>query len=103
MGTSTDGGVLLSRHGATYSAATGDVSAYSEMVERMLRLVLKNVPSDLREPARVSLINRWNRDWGVEAEDLEQLGTASANDNGSGVATEAVETASVAVRQQSCG
>jgi hypothetical protein len=104
MGTSTEGGVLLSRHGETYSAATGEVSAYSAMVERMLGMVLKGIPSHLRGSARVGLINRWNRDWGVEAEDLEQLGTAAANDNGSGPTTETVETAvpPLASARQAC-
>jgi hypothetical protein len=77
VGTSAAGGVLLSRHGASYSAAAGEVSSYSEVVEHMLGLVLKHVPSHLWKPARASLINRWHRDWGVEAEDLEQPGTAS--------------------------
>ena len=92
MGTSTEGAVLLSRHGVTYSAAPGEVSSYREALERMLGLVLAGFPSSLRERIRPVLINRWNRDWGVEAEDLERLGTASANDNGSGSATEPVET-----------
>jgi hypothetical protein len=92
IGTSSDGGLLLSRHDAPYSAAAGDVSAYSEVVERMLGVVLKNVPSHLRKAASVSLINRWNRDWGVEADDLQQLGTAAANENGAGIVTEEVET-----------
>jgi hypothetical protein len=90
MGTSTDGAVLLSRHGVTYSAAPGEISPYREALERMLGLVLAGFPASLRERARPMLINRWNRDWGVEADDLERLGTASANDNGSGV--EPVET-----------
>jgi hypothetical protein len=88
MGTSTDGTVLLSRHGATYSAATGEVSAYAAVLERMPGVVLKSLPP-LRERARVCLVRRWNRDWGVEAEDLAQLGVSSANDNGSAFATEA--------------
>jgi hypothetical protein len=92
MGTSSDGAVLLSRHGATYSAAASEVSAYPEVLEHMLGLVLAGLPASARERARQALINRWNRDWGVEAEDLEQLGTGSANDNGSGPATEEVET-----------
>jgi hypothetical protein len=92
MGTSSDGSVVLSRHGATYSAATGNVSAYPDVLERMLGLVLESIPSRLRERARVGLINQWNRDWGVEAEDLAQLGVASANHNRPGLATEAVDT-----------
>ena len=79
IGTSTDGTVLLSRHGATYSAAANEVSAYPELLERMLGMVLPSFPSSLQAPARTALIKRWNRDWGVEAEDL-QYG-ASANDN----------------------
>jgi hypothetical protein len=90
MGASPGGAVLLSRHGTTYSAATGDVIAYPDLLRRMLGLVLKGIPSRLRERARVSLTNRWNRDWGVEAEDLAQLGVTSANDNRSGRATEVV-------------
>jgi hypothetical protein len=91
MGTSTEGTVLLSRHGATYSAAAGEVSAYPALLERMLGLVLTSLPSNLRERARPALISRWNRNWGVEAEDLGHAGD-SANDNGSGFATETVET-----------
>ena len=78
MGTSTEGALLLSRHGATYSAAASEVSAYPELLERMLGVVLPSFPSSLQARARTALIKRWNRDWGVEAEDL---GT-SANDNG---------------------
>ena len=84
MGTSTEGSVLLSRHGATYSAAASEVSAYPELLERMLGAVLPGVPSSRRAHARPALISRWNRDWGVEAEDL--CG-ASANDNGAGLVT----------------
>jgi hypothetical protein len=36
----------------------------------MLAPVLKTMSPDLRAKARGVLINRWNRDWGVEAEDL---------------------------------
>ena len=75
MGTSTDGVVLLSRHGTTYSATASEVTAYPELLERMLGLVLANMPSSLHKHARSTLISRWNRDWGVEAED------ESANDN----------------------
>lgn len=70
MGASTGGAVLLSRHGATYSAVANEVTAYPELLERMLGLVLAGFPPHLRERARPGLIARWNRDWGVEAEDL---------------------------------
>ena len=89
MGTSTAGAVQLSRHGAPYSAVASEVSAYPEMLERMLGVVLPSFPSSLRPRARPALINRWNRDWGVEAEDLDQ--GESANDKGSGFATKAAE------------
>jgi hypothetical protein len=91
MGTSTQGAVLLSRHGATYSAVASEVTGYPELLERMLGSVLPGFPPGLRERARPELIARWNRDWGVEAEDL--VGTdpvASANDNGAGPVTESV-------------
>ena len=86
MGTSTEGSVLLSRHGATYSAAASEVSAYPELLERMLGVVLPSFPSSLQAHARPALIKRWNRDWGVEAEDPSD-DSASANDNGAGLAT----------------
>ena len=89
MGTSTEGAVLLSRHGATYSSVASEVTAYPALLERMLGLVLAGFPPRLRERARPGLIARWNRDWGVDAENL--VGTdpvASANDNGSVPATE---------------
>jgi len=86
MGTSSEGTVLLSRHGETYSAAASDVSAYPELLERMLRVVLPSFPSSLQAQARPALIKRWNRDWGVEAEDHQDR--ASANDNGAGLVTE---------------
>jgi len=70
IGTSTEGALLLSRHGATYSAAASEVSAYPQLLERMLGVVLPSFPSSLQARARTALINRWNRDWGVEAEDL---------------------------------
>ena len=89
MGTSTEGAVLLSRHGATYSAAASEVCAYPELLERMLGVVLPSFPANLRERARPALISRWNRDWGVEAEDLVRR--PAANDNGSGFATASVE------------
>ena len=89
MGTSTEGAVLLSRHGATYSSVASEVTAYPALLERMLGLVLAGFPPRLRERARPGLIARWNRDWGVDAEDL--VGTdpvVSANDNGSVPVTE---------------
>jgi hypothetical protein len=88
LGTSTDGAVLLSRHGTTYSAAASEVRAYPELVERMLGLVLPTFPAGLRERARPVLIRRWNRDWDVEATDVIE----AANDNGARTATAAVET-----------
>lgn len=84
MGTSSEGAVLLSRHGATYSAAASEVSAYPELLERMLGVVLPSFPSSLQARARPALISRWNRDWGVEVEDL----VSSANDNAAGLVTE---------------
>jgi hypothetical protein len=80
LGTSSDGAVLLSRHGATYSAARGEVGAYGEMLERMLGLVLKNLPLDFHPRARAALTRRWNRDWGVEPEDLIQAEAAGDMD-----------------------
>jgi hypothetical protein len=88
LGTSTGGAVLLSRHGATYSAAASEVRAYPELVERMLGMVLASFPASLRERARPVLISRWNRDWDVEATDVIE---AAANDNGAGVATDSVD------------
>ena len=88
MGMSTEGAVLLSRHGATYSAVASEVTAYPEVLEGMLGLVLAGFPPPLRERARPGLIARWNRDWGVEAEDLVGIDVAPANDNGSGPVTE---------------
>jgi hypothetical protein len=79
MGTSSDGAVLLSSRGATYSASASEVCAYPVLLERMLRLVLPGFPAKLRERARPALISRWNRDWGVGAEDVVE---AAANDNG---------------------
>lgn len=70
MGVSSDGAVLLSRHGVTYSAGTDQVSDYRELLERLLGLVLKSFPSTHGERARGALTRRLNRDWGVEAEDL---------------------------------
>jgi hypothetical protein len=102
IGKSTEGAVLLSRHGAPFSAAANELCDYSEMLERMLGVVLAGLPASLRERARPALINRWNRDWGIE--DLEQLGTASANDNGSGLVSAAVEAAALpfAPARQAC-
>jgi hypothetical protein len=88
IGTSTEGAVLLSRHGATYSAAASEVSSYPELLERMLGVVVPSFPSSLQARARAALIKRWNRDWGVEADDL----VASANDNGAGLVTESPGT-----------
>jgi hypothetical protein len=90
MGTATEGAVLLSRHGATYSAAASEVSAYPELLERMLGVVLPGFPASLQVRARAALVKRWNRDWGVEAEDHHH--SAAANDNGAGVVTESSGT-----------
>ena len=73
MGTSSGGGILLSRHGATYSAAQGDFSEYGQLLERLLAPVLTTMPPGLRAKARGTLIRKWNRDWGVEAEDLIEM------------------------------
>ena len=89
VGTSTDGAVLLSRHGATYSAVASELRSYPELVERMLGLVLPSFPASLRERARPALISRWNRDWDVEATDVIE---AAANDNGARFVTASVET-----------
>jgi len=102
IGTSSDGAVLLSRHGATYSAAREEVADHGEMLERMLGLVLKNLPLDFhpraRARARAVLTRRWNRDWGVEAEDLIQAAAVGdrqgASANGADIATESFETSS---------
>jgi hypothetical protein len=71
MGTSSAGGLLLSRHGVTYSAVAEQVSSYPELLERMLGKVLANLPESLRSSARTRLVKRWNRDWDVNANDLE--------------------------------
>ena len=98
MGTSSGGGVLLSRHGATYSAAQGDVSDYGQLLERMLAPVLRSMSPDLRAKARGALIRRWNRDWGVEAEDLLEKDAKSDRDgvdaggDGSGLTTQPLVT-----------
>jgi hypothetical protein len=70
MGSSTDGGLLLRRRGVTYSATRHEVSAYRELLQRMLGPVLAIVPPDLRTRAQGALTRRWNREWGVEVEDL---------------------------------
>ena len=70
-GNASGGAVLLTRHGATYSADASDVSAYPQLLESMVSSVLKNIPARLQARAEVGLIRRWNRDWGVEAADLE--------------------------------
>jgi len=77
VGTSSGGGLLLSRHGVTYSAARGDVSDYRQLLERMLAPVLSTMSPALRAKARGGLIRRWNRDWGVEAEDLIEMDAKS--------------------------
>ena len=98
MGTSTEGPVLLSRHGATYSAATSEVYDYPALLEHMLGVVLPSFPASLQTQARRALISRWNRDWGVEAQglaetiDLVETRRPVANDNGSGFATKSLET-----------
>ena len=71
IGSASGGAVLLTRHGATYSADASDVSAYPQLLESMVSSVLKNIPARLQARAEVGLIRRWNRDWGVEAADLE--------------------------------
>ena len=91
MGTSTGGAVLLSRHGATYSAAASEISDYPALLERMLGVVLPSFPARHREQARRALIRRWNRDWGVEAERSTRR-AQPRNDNGSGFATEPPES-----------
>ncbi len=70
-GASSAGGLLLSRHGVTYSAVADQVSSYHEVLERMLGKVLDNLPESLRSSARTRLVKRWNRDWGVNAGDVE--------------------------------
>ena len=88
IGASTEGAVLLSSHGATYSAVASEVTAYPELLEHMLGLVLAGFPPRLRDRARPRLIARWNRNWGVEAEDPVGMdAVASANDNGSAPVT----------------
>jgi hypothetical protein len=92
LGTSTDGAVVLSRRGATYSAAANEVCAYPALLERMLGAVLPSFPTSHREHARPALIRRWNRDWGVDADSLVETTGPTANDNRSGFATEAPGT-----------
>jgi hypothetical protein len=94
MGTSSDGAVLLSRHGATYSANASEVCAYPELLERLLALVLRNFPSSLRGQGREALISRWNRDWGIEPEDLDRQRSAQANTNSSSFAAKSPRTSS---------
>ncbi len=78
VGGAGTGAVLLTRHGATYSAGARDVSAYPQLLASMLSTVLKNIPATLQARAKVGLVSRWNRDWGVEARDLEvEVGRAS--------------------------
>jgi hypothetical protein len=93
MGTSTEGAVLLSWHGATYSAAASEVCAYPDLLERLLGVVLPGFPANLRERARPALISRWNRDWGVDAEDVAE---AAANDNGTSSPTASVDASTSA-------
>ena len=92
MGTSTEGAVLLSRHGEIYSAAASEVCAYPALLERMLGVVVPSFPASLRAQARRALISRWNRDWGVEAGGLVETTVPAANDNVSGFATASLET-----------
>jgi hypothetical protein len=92
IGTSTEGAVLLSRHGKTFSAAPSEVCDHSALLERMLGVVLPSFPSSLRERARGALISRWNRDWGVDAEGIVAATSPAANDNGSGFSTGSLET-----------
>jgi hypothetical protein len=91
MGTASNGVILLSRHGATYSAAASEMSDYPALLERMLGVVLPSFPARHREQARRALIRRWNRDRGVEAERSTQR-AQPRNDNGSGFATEPPES-----------
>jgi hypothetical protein len=93
MGTSTEGAALLSWHGATYSAAASEVCAYPDLLERLLGVVLPGFPANLRERARPALISRWNRDWGVDAEDVAE---AAANDNGTSSPTASVDASTSA-------
>lgn len=80
-GASSAGGLVLSRRGVTYSAASDQVSSYHELLERLLGTVLDKLPSSQRASARTTLIKRWNRDWGVNAEDLEGQRNASCQPN----------------------
>jgi hypothetical protein len=91
MGTSTEGAVLLNRHGKTYSAAPSEVCDYPALLERMLGVVLPSFPSSMQERARRALISRWNRDWGVDAEGLVETTGPVANDNGSDFSTDSLE------------
>jgi hypothetical protein len=91
MGTASDGVILLSRHGATYSAAASEICDYPALLERMLGVVLPSFPARHREQARRALIRRWNRDWGVEAERSPRQ-AQPRNDKGAGFATEPPES-----------
>lgn len=91
VGTSTEGAVLLNRHGKTYSAAPGEVSDYSVLLQRMLGVVLPSFPPSLQDRARRALINRWNRDWGVDEGGLVEITGPASNDNGSVFATDVIE------------
>jgi hypothetical protein len=73
VGSSAGGRVMLSRRGVSYSADPRELSDYRELVDEMLTLVLASVPPGSRTRAREALIRRWNRDWGVEAEDVVGL------------------------------
>jgi hypothetical protein len=42
----------------------------------MLGLVLKRIPPHLHERARVGLLARWSRDWGVEGEAIDPSASA---------------------------
>jgi hypothetical protein len=64
-----------------YHVVADEVSSYHELIERMLCKVLDNLPASVRSSARTRLVKRWNRDWGVNAEDLEgqRNGSCQAN------------------------
>ena len=73
------GQVLLSRRdGATYTAATGELSSYLQSRDSMLRLVLAGVPASLRQGVGQALIRRWNLAWGVEP-DAAGIGVATSS------------------------
>jgi hypothetical protein len=77
IGSSTDGGLVMSRRGVTHSAAQAEVSGYRALLERMFGPVLAIVPPDLRTRARAALTRRWNREWGVEVSDLVEAEPAA--------------------------